>query len=180
MPNRRGFIGRGVKPPQRQIANAGLVGTSTMTFAGNVEGSSAGSVGSVVLVPALTLVRTRGIVHVAIVTSGSTANPIVGVFGIIPVSLEAFTIGGLTSLPIPISDPERAWVVYQPWSVFADATTPGEAAPGANLNFMVDSRGMRKMKLDDTLAIVFEARQFAATTGTVVRFNYMLRFQDKL
>ena len=179
MPNRRGFSRGGIKPPQRQIGSFAVDGTGIITFGASLTGSIAGSVGLALTVAAGTLVRTRGLIQASVTTSGAAANDIVGVFGIIIVSSEAFS-AGLASLPTPLSDPERDWVVWQPFGLYADATTPGEAATGANSITPFDSRGMRKMKTNDVMAPVFEAAQNDATTGTIIEMTYTWRDQIKL
>ncbi len=178
MANRRGFV-RGIKPPQRQIASFAVAGNGTITFGAALIGTIAGSVGLALTVAAGTLVRTRGSFRPALAASGSNQNVISGAFGIIVVSSEAFT-AGLASLPTPLADPERDWVVWQPFTLYGDGTAQGEAATGATLDFPFDSRGMRKMKTNDVMAPVFEAEQDDATSGTIINFAYTWRDQIKL
>ena len=171
----------GSQAPQRQIANDGFDGTATITFGGSTVGTAQGSVGFQVLVPALTLVRTRGIFSAVVTVAGASTAIIQGAMGIIVASGESFA-AGLVSLSTPMDDIERAWVVWQPFSVYADVGGAITEAAGtaAFSREAVDSRGMRKMKVNDVLSVVFEATQLVGTTGTVVKFSYNLRQQFKL
>jgi len=177
----RGFRGSrgGLQAPKRQIANEGVEGFATMTFGASASAVVAGTVGAALTAPAATLVRTRGLLSARVDASGASNAIITGVMGLIVVSLEAFTVGGITSLPTPIDDTERAWVVWQPFSLTATATTPDQGSFGLFSQFPIDSRGMRKMKRDDLLAIIFEGLQVTTSTGTVVKLAYELRFQFK-
>ena len=176
---RRGFSRGGVKPPQRQIANFATCGEVTLTFGASLRATALGTVALNTIVAAATLVRSRGLIEMALTASGSNNNTVAGVMGIIQVSVEAFT-AGLASLPTPITDPARPWIVWQPFGLFADGAALGEAAQGRSEFQLFDSRGMRKLKANDTLAVVFEACQFDATTGTVVHGTYVWRDQLKL
>ncbi len=179
MPARRGFSRGGVKPPQRQIGNFATCGEAIITFGASLRGTALGTVSLLTIVAAGTLVRSRGMLTAAVQASGSNQNTIVGVLGIIVVSVEAFT-AGLASIPTPITDSGRPWVVWQPFGLYADGTTLGEAATLSATSEAFDSRGMRKLKANDVLAVVFEACQGDATTGTIINVTYAWRDQIKL
>ena len=169
-----------LQAPKRQIGNENIGGNGVLTFGASPLATAAGSVGLQLVAPAATLVRSRGRFGVAVTVSGANTNLITGVFGMIIVSAEAFA-AGLASLSTPLDDSDRAWVVWQSWSVYADGGALGESAGGAVFReYEVDSRGMRKMKAGDTLAFTVEANQDTSTTGTLVSFSYQLRFQFKL
>ena len=178
----RRFAGRGrsLPAPKRQIANDGVDASSAVSVAMGAVAQVKFSVGSFEVVePALTLVRTRGSLIIAITTSGSANNIINAAFGIIVVSNEA-QAAGIASLPGPLSEIENDWVVYVPICMHADlvATNPNDLGAVARLDF--DSRGMRKMKLGETLAFVLEVAQGNATTGTQIDFATQIRNQFKL
>ena len=176
----RRFASRGaIQAPKRQIANEALDGFATLTFGASTTNKALGSFGFVLLVPAATLVRTRGLFTAFVLSNGTIDSIIQITMGLTVVSSDAFNIG-LTALPGPISDSERMWQVWQPAAVIAQAVAPNQEAFGIAQSQPVDSRGMRKMKAGDVLAAVFEGEQLAATTGTIVRVAYTLRMQFKL
>jgi len=177
----RGFRGRAgaSKPPQRQIGNSVLRGDATLTFGASASATAIGSFGARQTGAAATLVRTRGAMQALVTNSGISDNVIEVVLGIIVVSLEAFN-AGIASIPTPLSDPERAWIVWQPLAVTAISANPDQGAFGTFAQVAVDSRGMRKVKFDDIFVAVFEGFQLSATTGTVVLCSYTLRMQQKL
>jgi len=170
----------GLPAPQRQIANA--VPSSSfgqITFGATSRGSVQGSIGSVLIESAATLVRTRGTFSAMVNVSG-TSNAIISVvFGLIVVSLEAFN-AGLASIPTPLADGGRPWIVWQPLHLVATGTTPDQGAFGKSAIISFDSRGMRKMKTNEVLTVVFEADQLSGTTGTVVNCAVVYRNQFKL
>ncbi len=176
---RRNSRFRGVPPPQRQIANDGFVGTGIITFGAVSTGTAVGSNGFQIVVPAITLVRSRGSINVSLLSSGAADNSMNGALGMKISSLEAFGVG-LTALDTPLSDVEGDWVVYEPFSVFASATTVGEDATPSYWSHTWDSKGMRKLKANDVLYVTVEATQQNATNGSVLRFGYTVRQQFKL
>jgi len=166
--------------PKRQIANDGFSTTSsgTVTFGANTLGSVQ-MAGLQVLQSALTLVRTRGSLIVSIDNSGTTKNILNGAYGLIVVSNEAFA-AGLASLPSPMTEIENDWVVYVPFALRSESVATVITDLGAHRHIDFDSRGMRKLKLGDTLAAIVEIAQSDATTGTIVNLGVQLRSQFKL
>jgi len=169
----------GLSAPKRQIANDGFGGLVALTFGANLTAKAIGNAGFLLVVPAATLVRTRGILGVALSASGSNFNVVTGVLGIKKVAVEAFN-AGLASLSTPLEDIEGMWIVWQPFTLFAPATGVGAGNFGIFQKEMIDSKGMRKLKVNDVLAVTVEARQSDATTGTVIEVGYDLRMQFKL
>ena len=176
----RQFRSRGaLQAPKRQIANDVLQGFAQLTFGATTGAKAVGSFGFALLVPAATLVRTRGSFTASVVTSGTAASHKLITMGLTVVSIDAFN-AGLNSLPTPIDEGERMWQTWAAVTPYADAATPAEGAFGQVQSFDLDSRGMRKLKVGDVLAIMFEGLQLSATTGTLVNVSYNLRFQFKL
>ena len=176
------FRGRagGLQAPKRQIANEGFDGTATLTFGASTTATAVGSIGALITTPAATLVRTRGNFGMVVTASGTNTSLKNVVMGLTVVSEDAFAVG-LTALPTPIGDVERMWQVWQAGSVYADGTASGESAGGAVFReYPIDSRGMRKVKAGNVLAVTFEGFQVSATTGTIVLVSYSLRLQLKL
>ena len=172
--------GGAIRAPQRQIANDAVFGFATLTFGVSLVASAGGSLGLTLVESAATLVRSRGQWSASLTNNGTVKAHVLVVMGMIIVSSEAFG-QGLASIPTPITDPERPWIIWHPLNLYGDATgdQPGSSELVA-VSAAVDSRGMRKMKAGETLVLVFEAEQVSSTTGTVVNVAYNLRFQVKL
>ncbi len=176
----RGFRRSGIKPPQRQIANSGIFGIADIAFGANLQVAVGGTIGGVVAEAAETLVRTRGEVFARVDNSGSADNQIHGAMGMIVVSQDAFDVG-ITALPTPLADVGNDWFVYVSMAMHANgAGGATDVSIGANARFPFDSRGMRKLKSGEVLAVVFEFAQSDATTGTIMDMSYVMRFQSKL
>ncbi len=174
----RGFS----QAPKRQIANDGLSvggGSATMTFGASVAGSALGSLAFALIIPAATLVRTRGSWSAMIRTSGGTNNHLSIVMGMYVATDEAFGVG-LTALQTPIESIENDWYVYEPTSLVSEITNPGNDSIVSNFRGSFDSRGQRKLKAGDVLVTVFEGSQSDATTGTIIELSYFWRSQFKL
>ena len=181
----RGFTGRGrgsLPAPKRQIANDGidLAGDATLTFLATSNATALGTVAQLTIPPAMTLVRTRGRLFVRVNSSGTINNIITGAIGMLVVSLEAFN-AGILSVSTPLDDIERAWFVWEPFALqgrVAAASAGNDI--GAYVSWPFDSRGQRKLKTNDVLALVVEANQVSAVTGTVLSVGYSFRQQFKL
>ena len=151
-----------------------------MTVGAASSGSQVGSFGFLITVSACTLVRTRGWLTARVRTSGVANNQIQGALGLIVVSENAFSTGGLAALPIPLDDVENDWFVYQPFAFIPRAASTIANDLSANYMAPIDSRGQRKLKEGDALAVLVEVLQSDATTGTIIDFSYALRMQCKL
>ena len=114
---------------------------------------------------ALTLMRCRGEIILEATPDASGDSDVVGL-GLIIVSGDAFVVGG-ASLPGPISDASASWL----WHRFVCLEASTNALDGShiltNRIIEVDSKAMRKMKPNDTLALVGELStgEFAAVTA---------------
>jgi len=176
----RGFRSRGSLPaPKRQIANDGFGGFATMAFGVSTTVTQIGGVGFQLLVPAATLIRTRGVFSAQISASGTINNIVRITMGMTVVNLEAFNIG-LTAVPTPNDDIERPWFLWETMCVTATNTSVDQGAFGHIHQVKLDSRGMRKLKSDEVLAVTFEGEQLASTSGTIVQLAYGVRQQFKL
>jgi len=101
-----------------------------------------------------TVVRTRLLLHWESDQSASSEQA-TGAFGAIVVTAEA-AAAGVASVPDPVGDPSSPWFVWQPLStsfLFADAT--GFIEPAGN-DYEVDSKSMRKVGLNEDIALVAE------------------------
>ena len=168
------FSGRSVAP-RRQIFNQAITGDvdgAVPVAASNVK--TLGSVGVASGEAPVTLVRTRGRYSIGLtVFPGARANWR-GVLGMIVVSADAFAIG-ITAVPGPLSDPENDWIVWAPTVLTVNTAALEGNAVFDTVDF--DSRGMRKLKLGDVLAVVYEL--FTDAGGGAFDVSYLLRQQFK-
>ena len=164
---------RGVRPPQRQIISSAVTGevdggTSAIGVA-KFAGSTFFAIGT-----SLTLVRTRGVVSARVSAFAGSSSIMRGVLGMIVASTDANGIG-VTALPGPISDGENDWVVWTPFTlIHTGATSEGVFEMDRQL---IDSRGMRKLKFGEVLAIMVELESDVA--GNTIDLGYALRCQFK-
>ena len=128
--------------------------------------------GSQVTVDGLTLVRTRGRFVIKMATAAAALDAAVGAFGICVVEQNAFAIG-VTAVPTPITDADwDGWIDWTPVSLETAAVISGTSDSGAGviLDYVVDSKSMRRLKLGDAVIGVFE---WTVETGTVQLSVYL-------
>ena len=172
---RQGF-GRSGTAPKRQIGNAAVSAeidglTTTIGIAKAVY-----SFGLLVTVDALTIVRTRGQFGVRVAAASSGNSIIRGVLGLIVVSSDAFA-AGIGSLPGPLSDSGNDWFVWAPFTLlFDDVIANNDSKYVTAVDF--DSRGMRKMKFGQEIALILEVESDLA--GSAIDSAVALRTQFKL
>ena len=171
---RGSFSGRS-KAPQRQIFNQAITGEvdGAVPVIGTVK--VVGSIGVASGEAPVTLVRTRGQWHIRLASfPGAGISIMRAAMGLIVVSTDAFAIG-VTALPGPLSDPENDWIVWSPSAL----SFPGSVGEGFILDARMDfdSRGMRKLKLGDVLAVMFEITSDVA--GGSLDIAYLFRQQFK-
>ena len=110
----------------------------------------------------LTLVRLRGhgFIHM---DAGAALDAIIVGIGLTIVDEEAFA-AGVGSLPTPLTDMESDWVWH---GVFALGPAVSATDDGGdlsrNVQFEIDSKAMRKIRTDQTLAFVTEGTVVAGT-----------------
>ena len=101
----------------------------------------------------LTLARLRGRVRVFMDTWAAGNNGLTGAFGIGIVREEA-VVAGIASVPTPIADSDwDGWIYWTPYSVRsidAAAASVGGGFP-FGVDYEVDTRAMRKLRLGDTI-----------------------------
>ena len=130
--------------------------------------------GAAVLVDGVTLVRIRGQLTIALETAAAKADGYHGAFGIGVVTVPAFTAGA-ASVPTPITELDwDGWLYHQFINVkAADAIAAGAAAnePGQVHNvlavqrFDVDSKAMRKLRINDIIFAVMELTEVGTATA---------------
>jgi len=144
------------RAPQRQfiwsnviVQTESVAGGATKTT-GNISATGASGVGGT------TLIRTRGSVMVAM-DPGAAGDAIIVGLGLCVVSTDAFTAGS-ASLPGPISDVDFDWFWH---SLYALGPSSGsaelETSIRSNLWQEIDSKAMRKLKPNQTMAFMSEA-----------------------
>ena len=177
----RQFRGRGgLQAPKRQIANDGVdaINATLLTMgAANIQSIGLGSLE--LTVPAATLVRTRGSFSVRWRVSGASNNRGNGAFGMIVASNEAVGVG-LSALPSPLTEIENDWFVYVPFTLIKSATAVEVNDLATVQHIPFDSRGMRKLKLGESLVGVVEFTQVNGTTGSLLDVAAQFRVQLKL
>ena len=174
MPRFRGSFSGRSRAPRRQILN--FANTGEVDGLVSVVGiaKAVGSTGIAFTEGALTLVRTRGIVQTGIAAVAARGIDRI-VMGIIVVSSDAFGIGA-TALPGPISDGENDWIVWTPL-MNVHGTVAAEDNQFVDRQ-LIDSRGMRKLKLGDVLAVMFEIESDVAGTTWDIGYSFRQQFKN--
>ena len=115
---------------------------------------------------ALTVIRNRG--QISIQPQAFNADlAIVGAFGLIVVSNEAF-VAGVGSIPEPFTDGDADWLVWRAFSYRFDfGTNVGLSFPDWQLE--IDSKAMRKMGPNDVMVGIAESQQGAFDISPPIR-----------
>ena len=109
-----------------------------------------------------TIVRTRG--EVLFAGDQLTVNEFpVGALGI-KLQNERARVAGVASVPLPLSDPDQDWFVWQ--GLVAQVT--GSSGAQTAVVYKIDSKAMRKIKGQDSLITVIE--NASALHGAAVTF----------
>jgi len=117
-----------------------------------------------------TIVRCRGLISATLLTAAAAGDGFFGAFGIGIVNENAFTVGGTTSVPTPITDIDwPGWLWHQFFDVRAVTATIGDGvnAVGAYARFEIDSKAMRKMGDEEVLMGVTQVEESGAATMEV-------------
>ena len=125
-----------------------------------------------------TIVRSRGIIYVfptAITGDGSYQ----GAFGIAVVSAQA-AAAGAASIPGPWTNASwDGWLAWLPWAFRADVgagqgTGPTLVGENVGTTYPLDSKGMRKIELNEVVVIMAESEAGAVTIFTPFRMLFKL------
>ena len=136
---------------------------SSVLIETRIAGSGGGATLGTTAVGALftervTIARMRGQVYVHL-DAGAVLDSMQIGLGLIVVKDEAFTVGGATSMPGPLTDIEQSWLWHQIF-VTGPAVQAG-AGTGAdlsrNVRVMIDSKAQRKVQAGDILAFTWES-----------------------
>jgi len=104
----------------------------------------------------LTIVRTRGLLTVQLISTAASLQGFEYGFGICVVTQNAAGIG-ITAVPDPLADQAwDGWFVYETGNMLSRAAISGgdDDSPTANLVIEIDSKAMRKTHLTDTIVAV--------------------------
>ncbi len=145
----RGFV----RPPKKTVM---WIGNSPTTNKVAVDTNTAVliaqlSAAALALRP-FTVMRTRGLVWWESDQDAADEEP-TGVYGEIVVTEPASTIG-ITAIPDPISEPDAAWMIYQPLITAVRFVSGTGVNDPAGSVYEYDSKAMRKVGINDDLVSV--------------------------
>ena len=111
----------------------------------------------------ITLARTRGILEL-VMTSGAAGDGWIGAMGIGKTTQQAFTVGGVTSLPGPITEVDwDGWLYHQFFSLHGPAAFASNGTGPFTRNIEVDSKAMRKLGGAELLFAIIEVTEEGAS-----------------
>ena len=143
-------------------------------------GASIAAVGAQLMVPALTLIRTRGEVMMRVTTADAEGSGFHGAFGIAIANANAFTVGGIASLLTPLADDDwDGWFFHRYFALFSGGPLAGAASQdvdevnpvAAALRFEVDSKAMRKMTDEEVIYAAIDVVEVGTTVAMGWAFN---------
>jgi len=110
-----------------------------------------------------TLARIRGSAYCHL-DAGAALDSMTVAVGIIIVKTEAFTVGGVTSMPGPLTDIEQSWIWHHIFTMGpAVSATDDGGDISRNDRVIIDSKAQRKFQVGEVLAIVWESVVLAGT-----------------
>jgi len=170
----RAIVGRTQKRVP-QWSNIILLSRQLALDATQVVGTSAAGAG---FSEKTTIIRVRGSATVAM-DAGAIADSMVVGLGLLVVRNNAFTVGGASSMPSPIDDPEAQFLYHQLFSLGPSVSATDDASSIVNnARVEIDSKAMRKVSPDETLAFIWDATILAGTpTADVQAFARFLILQ---
>ena len=124
----------------------------------------------------LTIARIRGFYEVLLDgATTSSAGGYGGAFGICVVSINAFAIG-IMAVPAPITDIAwEGWLWHEFFSVHVGDSTAGDRSPNV-IRKSFDTKGMRKLGSNQTVACVIEVEEAGADTMVAFVGSRMLLY----
>ena len=110
-----------------------------------------------VLVDGITLVRTRGLIQLALTANTAAGDGFQGAFGICKVSADAFAVG-VTAVPSPLDDMDwDGWLWYSFFTLIQGSVFSAQVSAGfGNKEMVIDAKAMRKVGLNETFILVGE------------------------
>ena len=133
-----------------------------------LSGASLGTAAGLTATGRLTIARIRGTAF-AHLDAGAVLDAALCGVGIIVVKEEAFTIGGVTAMPGPLTDIEQAWIWHHMFTLGPAVVAADDGSDiSRNDRVVIDSKAQRKMQAGDTLAFVFEVAVIAGSPSVDV------------
>ncbi len=135
------------------------VGGTTATA---ISAASVGFLGSVAnpTEDGLTMIRVRGLLNVSVQSASAAADGMLGAFGIGIFPTEATAVAGATSVKTPLTDMQwDGWL----WHQFFSEIRETSAGNQHGRHYVIDSKAMRKLRLGDSIALVFEVIEIGTT-----------------
>ncbi len=103
-----------------------------------------------------TLVRVRGSAYVHL-DAGAALDAQVVALGLIVVKAEAFSVGGVASMPGPLTDIEQSWLWHHIFVMGPAVTATDDGGDiSRNSRIEIDSKAQRKVQAGDAVAFVWE------------------------
>ena len=130
--------------------------------------------GASVLADGTTLVRTRGRLQIFLLSGTTAGDGFSGAFGIAVVTLAAFN-AGVASIPTPITEQSwDGWLFWQAVQIHTAGALNGGVSTdidqlGGQISaqtFEIDSKAMRKLRIDDVIVGVMELTENCDCTPT--------------
>jgi len=120
----------------------------------------------------LTLARLRGRFSMFLTAASAAGDGFCGAFGI-GLATAAAVSAGIGSVPTPITEQAwDGWLFWEPIQLFAGDKTAGDVnwLPAVS-QFVVDTKAMRKLVVEDALYAVLEVEVEEGTATAEVRFD---------
>ena len=116
------------------------------------------------LVSGLTIVRTRGVLSLVLLTSSVAQGGFQGAAGLCVVSAKAAGIGA-TAVPGPLTEDDwEGWMWHQHFVLKGPSATITDMGSARVLNFTIDSKAMRKIESDTALVGMLETVEVGTAT----------------
>ncbi len=138
----------------------------------SASGASLGGVTVTQITDGFTLVRTRGEFLAYLKTSAAAASGFHGAFGI-GIASDAALAVGVSAIPTPITEEAwDGWLYHRYFSLFSSAAMSANAAEdvdfpmavSAGVRFEVDSKAMRKLRVNESCYCCVEVTEIGACT----------------
>ncbi len=171
---RRRQLSRGFAPGPRRLTAWSLgPGADDLTASDNVGVSTSATAvlgsGVTPVIPNLTIVRIRGTIEIRLITADASLSGFAYASGIGVFSSDAFVDVGATALPDPMFDADwPGWMWHQFVSHHTALGALAVGDPSINpLIIPIDTKSMRKFRLNDVLGIVFQSGEAGTAAASI-------------
>jgi len=172
---RGSFRGRVSVPKGRAWEETPGGGASTAV---SVAGTGILGAGRTPTVSEVTILRTRGRFMIQLADPNAAGDEMRLTAGIGIVSSDAFAAGA-GSMPDPLTDIAYPWMWWDTWFLKPGSATVGNPQPQSSVqsNMVVDVKAMRKVGIDQTIALIFEVTDVVGTPVANIAFDGRLLLQ---